>query len=181
MQAKKRSNFYLLTLGCPKNLTDTEVLMGKLAQEGYMFTNDPSEAELILVNTCAFIKSARDEAKQVIREMAQWKKKGKCKKLYIAGCYPKWNRKFNLPARQAGSQVPFPKNVDKIINSIKLYSCAAPRVKATNPWYAYVKIAEGCNNRCSYCTVPLIRGSLRVRPINDILKEVRQLLQFWGK
>jgi ribosomal protein S12 methylthiotransferase len=155
---------HIVSLGCPKNLTDTEAIMGKLAHEGYSFTNEPSQAELILVNTCAFIKSARDEAQEVIQEMAQWKKKGKCKKLYVAGCYPKW--KFSAPLF---------KDVDRIINSIKLYNCNTPRIKVTHPWFAYVKIAEGCSNRCSYCTVPLIRGPLRIRPIKDILKEVSLL------
>jgi len=141
--------------------------MGKLAAAGYEITTKPSEAEMIIVNTCAFLKTAREEALQVIREMAGWKKKGKCKKLYIAGCLPK------LGNRDVQSQVS--KLVDGEIDSIGLFNYCAPRIKATPPWYAYVKIAEGCNNYCSYCLIPAIRGRLRQRKVPDIIKEVKIL------
>jgi len=157
---------YIVSLGCPKNLTDTEVLMGKLVAAGYEITGDPSKAETIIINTCAFLKSARVEAEKTILEMAKWKKKGKCKKLYIAGCLPKWMNKIKK-ARGKG--------IDGYINSIGLFNSCTPRVKATPPWYAYVKIAEGCNHRCSYCLIPNIRGRLRVRKPEDILEEVRML------
>jgi len=153
---------YIISLGCPKNLTDTEVLMGKLVSSGHEIINDPSQAEMIIINTCAFLKTARDEAYAVIKEMAKYKKK-----LYIAGCLPRWNREFH-------SQVPS-HMIDGIIDSINLYSCKDPRIKATPPWYAYVKIAEGCNNKCSYCLIPKIRGKLRIRKVPDILEEVKGL------
>ena len=153
---------HIVSLGCPKNLTDSEVLMGQLVSEGYSITNDPSEAEMIVVNTCAFLKSAREESLSVINEMAAWKNIGKCQKLYVAGCLPKYS---NKPL----------KDVDEFIDSIDLYSCKIPRVKATRPWTAYVKIAEGCNNRCTYCLIPSIRGKLRTRKVSDILSEVKNL------
>lgn len=156
---------YVVSLGCPKNLTDTEVLMGKLAAAGYQITTRPSEAEMIIVNTCAFLKTAREEALDVIREMARWKKKGKCQKLYIAGCLPKFR----------GSKVGIDKLIDGEIDSIGLFNYCTPRIKATPPWYAYVKIAEGCNNYCSYCLIPAIRGRLRQRKVSDIIKEVKIL------
>lgn len=165
---------YIVSLGCSKNLTDTEVLMGKLVCSGHEITNDPSQAEMIIVNTCAFLKPARDEAYETIEEMAEWKKKGKCKKLYLAGCFPKWNRDVQ-------SQVPLPDEIDGIIDSIKLYSGRDPRIKATPPWYAYVKIAEGCNNKCSYCLIPKIRGHLRNRKVSDLLKEVKGLAKRGAK
>lgn len=155
---------YFVSLGCPKNLTDTEVLMGQFATNGYRITSDPSEAETIVVNTCAFLKSARQESRQVIKEMAGWKKRGRCKKLYIAGCLPKLTEDRPLPL------------VDGFLDSVALYDHASPRVKATAPWYAYVKIAEGCNNSCAYCLIPTIRGRLKTRPISDVLQEVRQLV-----
>lgn len=169
---------YFVSLGCPKNLTDTEVLMGKLVASGYELTTKPSEAEMIIVNTCAFLKTAREEAVEVIREMARWKKKGKCKKLYIAGCLPKWMIRqpsppllpLSLRERGMGGE-----GIDGFIDSIGLFNCYTPRIKATPPWYAYVKIAEGCNNCCSYCLVPKIRGRLRQRKVSDILKEVKSL------
>ena len=132
--------------------------MGKLVASGHEIINNPTQAEMIIINTCAFIKPARDEAYRVIKEMAKHKKK-----LYVAGCLPK----FGIRHSTFG--------IDGIINSIGLFNSCTPRIKATPPWYAYVKIAEGCNNRCSYCTVPKIRGKLRLRKVNDVLKEVKLL------
>jgi ribosomal protein S12 methylthiotransferase len=158
---------YVVSLGCPKNLTDTEVLMGQLVSAGYQIVNDPSAADIIIVNTCAFLKSARREALAVIREMASWKKRGKCKKLYIAGCLPK------LGNRDVQSQVS--RLVDGVIDSLGLFDYCTPRIKATPPWTAYVKVAEGCNNCCSYCLIPTIRGRLKTRKLADIINEVKLL------
>jgi ribosomal protein S12 methylthiotransferase len=158
---------YIVSLGCPKNLTDSEVLMGQLSDAGYEITLDPSAADIIIVNTCAFLKSARDESLGVIKEMSIWKKKGRCKKLYVAGCLPKYYKSIKNPAR--------PSQVDGFIDSTGLFDCRVPRIKATNPWFAYVKIAEGCNNRCSYCLIPAIRGGFKTRGSDDILKEAKNL------
>jgi len=159
---------YLVSLGCPKNLTDTEVLMGKLAAAGYEITTNPAQADMIIVNTCAFLKTARDEAIKTIKEMARWKKKGKCKQLLIAGCLPKYlNSSFVIRHSSLG--------IDGAIDSIGLFNYCTPRIKATPPWYAYVKIAEGCNNYCSYCLIPSIRGKLRFRKTADIINEVKGL------
>jgi len=141
--------------------------MGKLVASGYEITSNPSRAEMIIINTCAFIKSARDEAKAVIEEMSAWKKNGKCKELYIAGCLPKWIKETNSQGLL--------KNVDGTIESIALFDYCTPRIKATPPWTAYVKIAEGCNNCCSYCLIPKIRGRLRTRKLSDIIKEAKLL------
>jgi len=161
---------YLVSLGCPKNLTDTEVLMGKLVAAGNEITTTPSEAETIVVNTCAFIKTARKEAISTIKKMAAWKKKGNCKKLYIAGCLPKWMRGNRPDLSGLVSE-----QIDGEIDSIGLFNYCSPRIKATPPWFAYVKIAEGCNNYCSYCLIPAIRGKLRQRKVADILEEVKNL------
>ena len=160
-------SFHIVSLGCPKNLTDSEVLMGHLCKEGYAYTDDPSSADTIVVNTCAFLSSARKESEQVIKEMAQYKKNGACKKIYVAGCLPKYVR--------AGRDRPLLHSVDGFIDSIDLFDCHAPRVKATPPWTAYVKISEGCNNNCAYCLIPSIRGRLRTRKVSDVLKEVKDL------
>ena len=162
---------YFVSLGCPKNLTDTEVLMGKLTAAGHTITIQPSEADMIIINTCSFLKTARNEALATIKEMAKWKKKGKCKKLYIAGCLPKYPSPSCLPAGKVGN---WTLDIDGVIDSIGLFDYCTPR-KATPPWTAYVKIAEGCNNCCSYCLVPSIRGKLRLRKIGDIIKEVEIL------
>lgn len=168
---------YFVSLGCPKNLTDTEVLMGQYVSAGYEITDKPAEADVIIVNTCAFLKTARDEAYQTIKELAQWKKKGKCKELYIAGCLPKWIKLSPSPSGRGVWGEGIDDYIDGYIDSIHLYDHCAPRIKATEPWFAYVKIAEGCNNRCSYCLIPTIRGRLRVRKMADILAEVKQLIK----
>jgi len=164
---------HVVSLGCPKNLTDTEVIMGKLAQEGYSFTNKPSEADLILVNTCAFIQSAKQEAIDTILELAKWKKKGKCKYLIAAGCLPQ-RYKHELPKLlpEVDAFIGTPRRFNNVSN---LGFRISSLLKATPPWYAYVKIAEGCSNRCAYCAVPMIRGPLRIRPVKDILNEVKLL------
>ncbi len=167
---------YIASLGCPKNLTDTEVLMSKLAQEGYSFTNKPSEADLILVNTCAFLQSAKQESIDAILKLAKYKGwgtrdggRGKCKYLIVAGCLPQ-RYKHELPKLLPevdafiGTPRRFPEEKDK-----------EKVIKATPPWYAYVKIAEGCSNRCAYCAVPMIRGPLRIRSVKNILNEVKLL------
>jgi ribosomal protein S12 methylthiotransferase len=149
--------------------------MGKLAAAGYKITTKPSQAEMIIVNTCAFLKTAREEAIATIKEMARWKKKGKCKKLYIAGCLPKLGNRDACPERNRGVQSQVSRLIDGEIDSIGLFNYCTPRIKATPPWYAYVKIAEGCNNYCSYCLIPTIRGRLRQRKVSDILGEVKLL------
>ena len=159
---------YFISLGCPKNLTDTEVLMGQFVNQGDQITTNPKQADIIVINTCAFIKSARDEAYAVIKEMKQYKKK-----IYLAGCLPKWvegnNGKSTVENRE---QIV---GIDGYIDSIGVFDCNEPRIKATPPWYAYVKISEGCNNCCSYCLIPSIRGKLKTRPVNDVVYEVKQL------
>ncbi len=130
--------------------------MGRLVASGHTITLKEKEADFFIVNTCAFLKSARDEAKQTVKELQKYKKP-----IYLAGCLPKLKEK--IPGT-AGT-----------IDSIKLYDCNTPRIKATPPWTAYVKIAEGCNNRCSYCLIPKIRGRLRIRKVADILKEAAGL------
>ena len=160
---------YFVSLGCPKNLTDSEVLMGQFSSGGHQITLNPKEADIIVVNTCAFLKEARDEAASVIKDMAKWKKKGKCRQLFVAGCLPEYARVQGTGYREQG--------VDGIIDSINLYDCGVPRIKGTQPWYAYVKVSEGCNNNCSYCLIPKIRGRLRHRSVQDILKEVKGLVK----
>jgi len=144
----------VISLGCPKNLCDSEVLMGKLAAAGCQLTTKESEADIFIINTCAFLKSAREEARQIIHSLKKYKKK-----IYLAGCLPQYLKKSPLPT----------------IDSIGLHPYSAPRIRATPPWTAYVKIAEGCDNRCSYCLIPKIRGRLKTRKVADILKEVESL------
>jgi ribosomal protein S12 methylthiotransferase len=161
---------YFVSLGCPKNLTDTEVLMGKFVANGYQITTNPKEADTIVVNTCAFLKTARDEAVKTIKELAKWKKQGRCRQLLIAGCLPKYlHLSFDI------GHLSLSKLIDGSLDSLGLSNYCVPRVKATPPWTAYVKISEGCDNNCAYCLIPSIRGRLRHRTTADIIKEVELL------
>ena len=149
--------------------------MGQMAEEGFSYTSDPASAEVIIINTCAFLSSARKESLDVIKEMAAYKNKGACKQLLIAGCLPKYevrNKKLEI---RKGKKREVLKYVDGVINSIKLHDCHTPRVKATPPWTAYVKISEGCDNNCAYCLIPSIRGRLRTRKVADVIREVKDL------
>lgn len=136
--------------------------MGQLAANGYSITLKPSEADIIIVNSCAFLKTARQEAVKVLREMQRYKKK-----IYLAGCLPKW-------IERTKGKIKLPKTAG-VIDSLGLFDYCTPRIKATPPWTAYVKIAEGCSNCCSYCLIPTIRGKLKVRKIEDVLREVEGL------
>lgn len=196
----------IVSLGCPKNLTDTEVIMGKLASAGHQIVSDEKKADVLIINTCAFIKPAADEALQEIRRAVRLKDKGVVKYVIVAGCLPQ-RGKFQIPnpnfQTNHKSQIPNgvdavvgAGSIDKIMEVVKnlensprssvpvpqspsqrscLFNSETPRIKATPRHYAYIKIADGCNNRCTYCTVPSIRGPYKSRPIEDIVKEAKGL------
>lgn len=181
-----------VSLGCDKNRIDTENMLAYLKNYGYDFTPDPSEAEIIIVNTCGFIESAKVEAINTVLEMAEYKKQGKCKVLVVTGClvqrymdemsaempevdvflgtanYHKLPEILNSLTTDSG-QV-------KLKNDINDRRFSADRVLTTPEHYAYVKIAEGCDNHCTYCAIPYIRGKYTSRPIQDIVQEVKGLL-----
>ena len=183
-----------ISLGCSKNLVDTEVMLGIIQQNGIELVNDPAEADILIVNTCAFIESAKTESITTVLNMAEYKEpgKGKCKSVIIAGCLGQrygqellddlpeadgiigtgsWNRIMEaINETLAGNRV--------VINSENeiIYDASVPRIPTTPAYTAYVKIAEGCNNRCAFCAIPLIRGKFRSRTIEDIHQEVQQLV-----
>src|SRR3989339_374032 len=156
---------HIISLGCPKNLCDTEVIMGELVCAGYSITQNLKDADIIVINTCAFLRSARDESFAIIKKAIK-NKKHKAK-IYVAGCLPKIKNEKNRLNKLS--------KLNGIINSDDIFDSHSPRIKATNPWTAYIKISEGCNNRCSYCLIPKIRGPLKNRKVADILKETREL------
>jgi len=179
-----------VSLGCPKNLIDSEVMLGLLSREGHEITPDQEQAEIIVVNTCAFIESAKQESIDTILEMAQQKWKGKCRRLIVAGCLVERYRS------EIQSQIP---EVDAVIGTneiprilqvcsngngqalaapglpVFLYSHTDPRILTTPRYTAYVKIAEGCDHPCSFCAIPRMRGLFRSRPLDSILMEARDL------
>ena len=183
----------LVSLGCPKNLVDSEVMLGALAQAGHTIVSDPEEADAIIVNTCSFIQEARAEARKTLREMASFKRRN-CKFLIMAGCLTRHGAddlRREFPGVDAFVGLgEFPAIADTLallhdggVRPVRvgerqyLYDSRAPRILATPPWRAYVKIAEGCSHRCSFCAIPAIRGRMQSRPIGDILDEVRGLAE----
>ena len=177
---------YLVSLGCPKNLVDSEVILGLLEREGIVPAASPSAADFIIVNTCAFIREAVEESIETILTLAQGKKKNQI--LAVAGCLP---QRYQGELREALPEVDrwvdlhSLEHLPDILKGLKpcpsphtfLLNHTHPRHRLTPPSWAYVKIGEGCNNRCSYCTIPSIKGPLRSRPIGDITEEAKRLAE----
>ena len=179
----------LISLGCSKNRVDSEQMLGYLAAHGYQIVDDPSRAEVIIVNTCGFIQSAKEEAIATLFEMAEYKQTGVCRLLVATGCfaqrYPEAIRE-EMPEVDAILGVNEYEKIDEAIRAA--FAGQRPvytdddgtffeygRVLTTPKYSAYIRIGEGCDNCCSYCAIPLIRGGYRSRPKKDILEEVRRL------
>ena len=180
----------MVSLGCAKNRVDSENMLGMLREKGFQIVSDPAEADVLFVNTCGFIESAKEESIEAIFEMAQYKKQGD-KKLFVTGClaqrYPdalmaeipeidgilgvaEYARLFDmLDAGDAGQKPCYTANGARFLNT--------PRVLTTPGYSAYVKISDGCDNRCTYCAIPLIRGGYSSRPFEDIVEECRKLAE----
>src|SRR5262249_18527495 len=190
-----RKKFGMVSLGCPKNLVDSEVMMGMLARHGYDLTTDAGAAEVMVVNTCGFIDSARQESVNTILDMAQFKKEGRLERLIVAGCLVERFRdelQKEIPEIDACIGV---NQLDQILavaepNGVKplpvysegaavpelyLYDETTPRLRATAPHTAYVKIAEGCDHTCSFCIIPRLRGVFRSRSPESMLREAEML------
>jgi ribosomal protein S12 methylthiotransferase len=181
-------SLYLLSLGCPKNRVDSEIMLGTLLDRGYRLVDEPHDAEVILINSCAFIGEAKQESIDAILEHAQYKETGKCKSLVVAGC---------LTQRYADvlqSEMPevdyfvgtsaYPR-IAEIIRGERdravipdpdyIADSHTPRRNSMPRWTAYVKISEGCDNKCTFCIIPTLRGLQRSRPIADIVEEANRL------
>lgn len=192
----KKNKFHILSLGCPKNLVDSEVMAALLTSRGYRITKSPREAHILIINTCAFILPAKEEAIEAILLMAQYKRTGACAYLVATGC---------LPQRYGPELAPALPEVDLFLGTAEIPDIADhlagleagagsdlrvkagkptflmgaehPRLLMTPAYCAYLKIAEGCGNRCAYCIIPDIRGRARSRPPGDILAEARSLAE----
>lgn len=180
----------VVSLGCPKNLTDSETMLGLLAENGYEITADVSEAEVIIVNTCGFIDAAKQESIDTVLEMAEYKK-DKLKKLIVCGCLAERYHEdiiSELPEVDAVCGTgDYHRIVEVIEDSIKGETPCLwghqneplrerlPRMIATPPYTAYLKIADGCDNNCTYCAIPQIRGKYRSRRLEDIVAEAEEL------
>lgn len=167
-----------VSLGCAKNLIDSENMMAMLKSEGHEIVPDPRQAEAIVVNTCGFIASAKQESIQTIFEMAKYKEKG-LKKLIVCGCLAqRYQEVLEQEIPEVDAIIPI-RDYDKLADRLRpllgegdqsLIS-KSERVLTGNPWQAYIKISDGCSNHCAYCAIPLIRGEQKSRTIEDIVKE----------
>lgn len=158
----------LVSLGCAKNAADLEVRAGRLISEGWTLAPDPDHCDTLVVNTCAFIESAREEAEREIRRALSLKRKGQVGRVVVAGCYPE-----RYPERAEM----FP-GVDVWEGVPKKFDCQRiPGLRFSGKAFAYLKIAEGCAHRCAYCAIPGIRGGYRSRPLRAILKEARDFVR----
>lgn len=176
-----------VSLGCPKNLVDTEVMMGTLAARGHAITADPEQADAIVVNTCAFIDPAKQESVDTILEMARFKQEGRARRLIVAGCLVERFRdeiRASIPEVDA---VLGTNEIERIAEACEgsapaggpaepyLYHHLTPRLLATPRHYAYIKINEGCDHPCSFCVIPQFRGRFRSRSPESVLAEARAL------
>ena len=177
----------VITLGCDKNRVDTETMLYRLVSGGYDITNDYDGAQVLIVNTCAFIESARKEAIDVILAAARYKENA-CEKLIVTGCLPqKYGAELRAGLPEVDSFVGINDydNICEIISSlynelatpIKDEECRSRRIITTPVHYAYLKIADGCDNRCTFCTIPSIRGKYRSRDIGSLVAEAEELAE----
>jgi ribosomal protein S12 methylthiotransferase len=186
----------MISLGCPKNQVDAEQMLGMLAGSGFEITPDQHEADVIVVNTCGFIESAKEESIEAILDAAKMKKQGTCSKVIIAGCLAQRYKEDLLKELPEADAVIGTGEVGRISEICKealggnepLLKVSAPtmvyglpRLSTTPVHYRYLKIAEGCSNRCSYCAIPIIRGSFTSRPAQSIIDEARLLVDQGAK
>jgi ribosomal protein S12 methylthiotransferase len=181
----------MLSLGCPKNLVDGEVMLGRLQGAGYRLVADAKQADVIVVNTCAFIDRAKQESVDAILEMAREKEAGRAKRLVVTGCL---TQRYDADLRQEIPEIDATLGtgqVEEIVRAVGgeatslaeappglptwVYDHTAPRVLSTPPWLAYLKISEGCDYTCSFCIIPSLRGRHRSRGVEDIVAEAKGL------
>ncbi len=194
MEEMDVNSIFFVSLGCDKNLVDSEFMLGTLQENGWMITNDEKKADIIIVNTCCFIHDAKEESIQTILEMADYKKTGKCKGLLVTGCLA---QRYQQEIRKEIPEVDAvlgTNSYDDLVHALqevlegKTYEnfqtletipgqMHHKRSITTGGHYAYLKIAEGCNKHCTYCIIPSIRGNYRSIPMKELLWQAEQLAE----
>ena len=192
-------NILFISLGCDKNLVDTEVMLGILAQRGHQMVDDENEADIIIINTCCFIHDAKEESIQNILEMAQLKERGRLKALIVTGCLAQRYKDEilkEIPEVDAVLGTTSYEEIGNVIDSVLsdnmvergqsritmkdvdyLPEVKTKRLVTTGGHFAYLKIAEGCDKHCTYCIIPKVRGNYRSVPMENLLKEARELAE----
>ncbi len=184
-------NILFISLGCDKNLVDSEVMLGMLKEKGYSFTDDEEEADAAIINTCCFINDAKEESINTILEMAELKKEGKLKALIVTGCLAqRYQEEIRTEIEEVDAIIgtsaieAVAETLEEVLDGKKRNHIApldrAPlggkeRVVTTGGYYSYLKIAEGCNKHCTYCIIPKVRGNYRSVPMEKLLSEAKQL------
>ena len=195
MPEQKSPKIGFVSLGCPKNLVDSEVMLGTLTRQGYSITAKKEDADVIVVNTCGFIDTAKKESIDAILEMAELKTQGNCKKLVVAGCLAE---RYRSEIQKEIPEIDFvfgPDELGRILEAVQLDSAAAvpdvsidalysskevptiPRILTTPAYRAYLKISEGCDHVCTFCAIPSFRGRFRSRSVADLVAESRRLAE----
>lgn len=180
-----------ISLGCDKNLIDSEAMLGLLNQAGYTITDDEQEAEVIVVNTCSFIHDAKEESINTLLEMGQLKETGSCKALIAAGCLAQRYHKEIFKEIPEVDGIVGTASYDEIVSVVeaalkkqkaqaleplnRLPAAGGKRLLTTGGWYAYLKIAEGCDKHCTYCIIPKIRGEYRSIPMEELILQAKEL------
>jgi ribosomal protein S12 methylthiotransferase len=181
----------MVSLGCPKNLVDGEVMLGQLQQTGHRIVASPGDADVIVVNTCAFIDRAKQESVNAILEMAREKETGRARRLVVTGCLA---QRYDEELRREIPEIDATLGTGQVTDVVRavdgeatargeiepptwVYDHHSPRILATPPWLAYVKISEGCDYTCSFCIIPALRGRHRSRHVEDVVAEVRGLAE----
>ena len=193
MEETAKQKVSMISLGCPKNLVDAEVMLGLLSKQDYEITMDEKDADVIIVNTCSFIKEAKQESIDAILDLAERKHDGRCHTLIVSGCLPQryqeelakelpevdifigtgeYPRIAEILAEKSGTdgQLRYIGDPDFI------YDETLPRLNSSPAWYSYLKIGEGCSNSCSYCVIPQLRGAYRSRPLDALVAEAELLV-----
>lgn len=193
-----KSSVYFVSLGCSKNLVDSQVMLGKLELDKYQITREPSEADVIIVNTCSFIQASKEESISTVLEMADYKETGKCKVLVASGCLPQRYAKDlekSMPevdlfigtgqyhritealseharTKELGGELPKRSYIDQ---PAFIHTEKDPRTLTGPTYTAYLKLSEGCNRRCAFCIIPKLRGNVRSRTVASLIEEAEQL------
>ncbi len=186
------SKIGFVSLGCPKNLLDTEVMLGHIADAGYEITPEQEEADIIVINTCAFIEDAKKESIDNILDIAWLKENGNLKGIIVTGCLAERYREEIVKEFSEVDAVLGTGSVHSIVKAIKeiesgnkyqeygdknTVMLGGDRIVTTGEAFAYLKISEGCNNRCTYCSIPNIRGKFRSRPLDELITEAKELVE----
>ena len=192
MSETAKQKVSMVSLGCPKNLVDAEVMLGVLSKQEYEITTDERDADIIIVNTCSFIKEAKQESIDAILDLAERKHDGRCHTLIVSGCLPQryqeelarelpevdifigtgdYPRIAEILAEKSGTE----DQLRYIGDPDYVYDETLPRLNSSPAWYSYLKIGEGCSNCCSYCIIPQLRGAYRSRPLDALVAEAELL------